>query len=208
MTEEEVCEAIDSHGEFNALRYEANVMNMEKLAEGKTDELVQVEEFEEKDCEENKPADYELDTDVRINAIRELYYDFTMNPNRFKTAVTHNITAYWDLNDNQLRSIQIQEELFGNRVLNAEFYYNAKDGQYNLCFIYAYNNDVSEEHRIYFWEGKVIRYIGPYESKETTYNYLPSLSNAEAREILGSIDEVIPLLISRGKRELHLYGYI
>ena len=146
-----------------------------------------------------------LDPDDRINYIRKLYYDFTGHPESYESAVTGNITGYWEKANGELRAVIIKNEDFDGTSLSAEYYYAETNGVYMLYFVFAHNADYSVEYRIYQWDNEVIRYIGPYESEKTTYNYEPPLTELTELE---RMDRVLPKLIMRGYQELHLYGYI
>ena len=150
-------------------------------------------------------ADFPLDPDERINYIRALYYGYTQNKDAFESVETDNVTGYWKKSTADLRLVTVDNEIFGGQTLSAEYYFAQQDDLYNLYFVFAHNADYSVEYRIYLWENKVFRYIGPYEAEETTYNLDPPVAYNDAA--LSQLDNTLPDLIARGFRELHLYGY-
>ena len=151
-------------------------------------------------------VDFPLDPDERINYIRALYYGFTQNKDSFESVASDGgVTGYWKKSTADLRLVTVDNETFSDQVLSAEYYFAQENDLYSLYFVFAHNADYSVEYRIYLWDNQVFRYIGPYESEETTYNIDPPAAFTDPS--VSQLDSVLPDLISRGFRELHLYGY-
>lgn len=171
----------------------------EKAAKGDKTSDVQEEKSEEDDVymeKENEkspdpskeilegqpnPVDDAADVEAEVEYIRTIYYGVTMHPDDFRTYESaDHITVYEAKSDQHIQCIVAdigaysQDNFTLSDKYAAEYYYDydADSGEYTQRFIFVHNKDYSEEYRIYLTaDQKCLRYIGPYESAETTYDY-------------------------------------
>ena len=132
-----------------------------------------------------------------------------MHPDDFRTYESaDHITVYEAKSDQHIQCIVAdigaysQDNFAFSDQYAAEYYYDydADSGKYTQRFIFVHNKDYSEEYRIYLTaDQKCLRYIGPYESAETTYDYEYPIADLES---------IIPVYQFHyyGWRELHLMG--
>ena len=117
------------------------------------------------------------------------------------------ITVYESNKDGRIRCIKAGIGAYSDQGLDisktyaAEYYYeyDTQEDVYRLRFVFVHNKDYSEEYRIYLTASqKCLRYIGPYESAKTTYDYATPVEDLS----------FIPVgeFCVKGQLELHLMG--
>ena len=158
---------------------------------------------------QTNPVDDAVDVEAEVEYIRTIYYGVTMHPDDFRTYESaDHITVYEAKSDQHIQCIVAdigaysQDNFALSDKYAAEYYYDydANSGKYTQRFIFVHNKDYSEEYRIYLTaDQKCLRYIGPYESAETTYDYEYPIADLE------SITPVYQFH-TYGWRELHLMG--
>ena len=158
---------------------------------------------------QTNPVDDVVDVEAEVEYIRTIYYGVTMHPDDFRTYESaDHITVYEAKSDQHIQCIVAdigaysQDNFALSDQYAAEYYYDydADSGKYTQRFIFVHNKDYSEEYRIYLTaDQKCLRYIGPYESAETTYDYEYPIADLES---------IIPVYQFHyyGWRELHLMG--
>lgn len=178
--------------------------------EEETDTDTNIEPEEQDEKEESQPEEL-LNTslDDEIQKIREIYYGVTMHNENFNIySSTDKVTVYEAKSDGHIQCIcadigAYREQFFeSTETYAAEYYYSYIGEMYQLRFVFVHNADYSEEYRIYFNEDqKCIRYIGPYESDKTTYDYVTPKTIAE-------LEGIVPVsaFCSYGQMELHWMG--
>lgn len=129
-----------------------------------------------------------------------------MHPENFDTSESNLVVTFRDVNDGHIQCIKAHIGAYDNDPLSeryaAEYYYSWVEGVYRLRFVFVYNANYSEEYRIYLTDDqKCIRYIGPYESQETTYDYETPI---EIAELITKTS--VAEFCNYGIRELHWYG--
>ena len=129
------------------------------------------------------PAEHE----EAIEYIRGIYYDFTGNPGDYnKKTEDRDLQAYFYKSNDQLVCIKADagtyEDVDPDGEYRAEFFYENSGISPILCFAFIYSKEGKEEYRYYLKNGYLIRYIGPYSSKETTEDYLSSEDDPNVHE--------------------------
>lgn len=155
------------------------------------------------------PVNDVVDVEAEVEYIRTIYYGVTMHLDDFRTYESaDHITVYEAKSDQHIQCIVAdigaysQDNFTLSDKYAAEYYYDydSDSGKYTQRFIFVHNKDYSEEYRIYLTaDQKCLRYIGPYESAETTYDYEYPIADLE------SITPVYQFH-TYGWRELHLMG--
>lgn len=200
---------------------EGNPGGDEKDSENVSEVLKEDDEYIEKENEKSpdpskeilegqtNPVDDVVDVEAEVEYIRTIYYGVTMHPDDFRTYESaDHITVYEAKSDQHIQCIVAdigaysQDNFTLSDKYAAEYYYDydADSGKYTQRFIFVHNKDYSEEYRIYLTaDQKCLRYIGPYESAETTYDYEYPIADLES---------IIPVYQFHyyGWRELHLMG--
>lgn len=200
---------------------EGNPGGDEKDSENVSEVLKEDDEYIEKENEKSpdpskeilegqtNPVDDVVDVEAEVEYIRTIYYGVTMHPDDFRTYESaDHITVYEAKSDQHIQCIVAdigaysQDNFALSDQYAAEYYYDydADSGKYTQRFIFVHNKDYSEEYRIYLTaDQKCLRYIGPYESAETTYDYEYPIADLES---------IIPVYQFHyyGWRELHLMG--
>lgn len=201
--------------------HEGNPEGDEKDSENVSEVLKEDDEYIEKENEKSpdpskeilegqtNPVDDVVDVEAEVEYIRTIYYGVTMHPDDFRTYESaDHITVYEAKSDQHIQCIVAdigaysQDNFTLSDKYAAEYYYDydADSGKYTQRFIFVHNKEYSEEYRIYLTaDQKCLRYIGPYESAETTYDYEYPIADLES---------IIPVYQFHyyGWRELHLMG--
>lgn len=113
------------------------------------------------------------DLDNIVGDIRSVYYDFTGNPRDYDESYDGEYTIYRLTDSGEIRCIKCSSKNYSQfsdlDEYFVEYYYDKNE----LCFVFVYSSDGTEEYRFYIYDDNIVRYIGPYSSPDTTYDYFP-----------------------------------
>ena len=131
------------------------------------------------------PSTFPSQTEM-ILADVDVYNTFQASSENSTEAVSGPLTIYYDKNDGHIACIMAPAGTYLDHAnefehtLNAQYYYRLKDdGRVEPAFIYLSDDEHTEVHMIYMWEGRVIRYVGPVDSSDYQQDYEPALTIEE-----------------------------
>lgn len=189
---------------------ESMTVRKKRIREGKSSESKAVTPDEKESSPEKSSSDSTetVNVEQEVEDIRAIYYGMTMRMEDFTSCESaEGITVYESNKDGRIRCIKAGIGAYSDQGLDisktyaAEYYYeyDTQEDVYRLRFVFAHNKDYSEEYRIYLTASqKCLRYIGPYESAKTTYDYATPVEDLS----------FIPVgeFCVKGQLELHLMG--
>lgn len=189
---------------------ESMTVRKKRIREGKSSESKAVTPDEKESSPEKSSSDSTetVNVEQEVEDIRAIYYGMTMRMEDFTSCESaEGITVYESNKDGRIRCIKAGIGAYSDQGLDisktyaAEYYYeyDTQEDVYRLRFVFVHNKDYSEEYRIYLTASqKCLRYIGPYESAKTTYDYATPVEDLS----------FIPVgeFCVKGQLELHLMG--
>lgn len=121
-----------------------------------------------------------------ILTVAGVYNTFQASSEGYREEPRGPMTVYYDKEDGHIACILAPEGTYEDHAnafehtLNAQYYYRLKDnGSVEPAFIYLYDSAHTEEHMIYLWEGRVIRYVGPVDASDYQQDFTPGLTIRE-----------------------------
>jgi len=125
-----------------------------------------------------KMSDEEVEEYIDV-FIRPLYNSINESVEHYEKSESYGITTW------KSGGFVIKEEIpqgIGGNDLSREYYYDPESGELMFAFMYS---DSSDEHRLYFKSGELIRYIDP-SGKVTNYPDVSQTNGLEERAIVES----------------------
>lgn len=131
------------------------------------------------------PAGFPSQDDMILQVV-EVYNTYQASSGNCVTETSGPLTIYYSGEDGHLMCIMAPAGTYADHdnefehMLNAQYYYRMReDGSLEPSFIYLNDEGRTEEHFIYLWEGRVIRYVGPVDSSEYQSDYSPAVTIEE-----------------------------
>lgn len=131
------------------------------------------------------PAGFPSQDDMILQVV-EVYNTYQASSGNCVTETSGPLTIYYSGEDGRLMCIMAPAGTYADHdnefehMLNAQYYYRMReDGSLEPSFIYLNDEGRTEEHFIYLWEGRVIRYVGPVDSPEYQSDYSPAVTIEE-----------------------------
>ena len=131
------------------------------------------------------PAGFPSQDDMILQVV-EVYNTYQASSGTCVMETSGPLTIYYSGEDGHLMCIMAPAGTYADHdnefehMLNAQYYYRMReDGSLEPSFIYLNDEGRTEEHFIYLWEGRVIRYVGPVDSPEYQSDYSPAVTIEE-----------------------------
>lgn len=131
------------------------------------------------------PAGFPSQDDMILQVV-EVYNTYQASSGTCVMETSGPLTIYYSGEDGHLMCIMAPAGTYADHdnefehMLNAQYYYRMReDGSLEPSFIYLNDEGRTEEHFIYLWEGRVIRYVGPVDSSEYQIDYSPAVTIEE-----------------------------
>ncbi|HAE45688.1 MAG TPA: hypothetical protein DCG37_08880 [Lachnospiraceae bacterium] len=131
------------------------------------------------------PAGFPSQDDMILQVV-EVYNTYQASSGTCVMETSGPLTIYYSGEDGHLMCIMAPAGTYADHdnefehMLNAQYYYRMReDGSLEPSFIYLNDEGRTEEHFIYLWEGRVIRYVGPVDSSEYQSDYSPAVTIEE-----------------------------
>ena len=131
------------------------------------------------------PAGFPSQDDMILQVV-EVYNTYQASSGTCVMETSGPLTIYYSGEDGHLMCIMAPAGTYADHdnefehMLNAQYYYRMReDGSLEPSFIYLNDEGRTEEHFIYLWEGRVIRYVGPVDSSEYESDYSPAVTIEE-----------------------------